>query len=1063
MYRKLLIATGALALALPSVAAYAAPADPAGRFDKAPSAGRIDAKLTPKSASKDSTVQAIVEVVGDPVAVVEAKEGRRLSTSERNSVKSKLRATQDKVARTVKGKGGKVQAQMQSAYNGIRVSLPRKSLDAVAALPEVVAVHAVRLYTIDNAESVPYIGIPSVWQDTGYTGEGVKVAIIDTGIDYTHANFAGPGTVAAYEAAHADEASAADPSLFGPGAPRVKGGWDFAGDDYDADPASPTYQPVPHPDPNPLDCNGHGSHVAGTAGGNGVTADGGTYTGPYDASTPSRDFRIGPGVAPKVDLYALRVFGCSGSTDVTTEAIDWAVDHNMDVINMSLGSVWGTVDDPTSVAATNAIGAGVVVVSSAGNSGPNPYLAGSPGVANGVVSVSAVDSIASFPGADLAFSTGATLKAMKANNADLPSGPLTVVVLKDDPATAENEALGCSVAAYQKAGVTSGGKQFAVATRGTCARVAKAIYGQQAGAAAVLQLNTDEGYPPFEGDITSNPDDGTQYVVTIPFLGVPSTAAETLQAADGGTVTMTASELANPGYRAYGSFSSGGPTNVDSSVSPLVAAPGVSIVSTGVGTGNEPATISGTSMAAPHVAGVAALAVQAHPTWDAQEIASALVTTADPEKVAGQNPVIGGVGLIDPAQVVSTTMLAAGDIYRTDYGKRYEPSLSFGFAEPSRYYVKTKQVIVENLGTKTVTYKVAAQPSEQSLPAKVTFSARSVTVKPGKTATFKVTLWADARKLGTTADGFLQVSGDVVLTSGDSVLRVPYLLVPRAQAKVRAATHGSFDLFTTKYEAPKGTTANGKTTPAPKGKLVKTPVTSTTVKLTNAGSVVPAAADFYTWGLSDRNDIRDVGTAAGLDLRAVGVQSFPMEDGDQFMVFAINNYSRWSTASSKEFDVEIDTTGDGEADYVVWSADYGLVTAGDPDGQVGTFVTNLKTGAASTEFFAQAPTDSSTILLPVYANSLGLTAEKGGFSYTVASYDLVNTAGDTIGTRASYNPWSKAVEDGQYVELAAGQWKASVTAAIDPAVWATQKPLGLMGVVFDNKAGADEALLLAGK
>ncbi len=1060
MYRKLLIATGALALAIPSVAAYAAPADPAGRFDKAPTAGRIDARLTPKSASKDATVQAIVEVKGDPVAVVEAKEGRRLSNSERNSVKSKLRATQDKVAKTVKGKGGKVQAQMQSAYNGIRVSLPRKSLDAVAALPDVVAVHAVRVYTIDNAESVPYIGIPAVWQNTGYTGEGVKVAIIDTGIDYTHANFGGPGTVAAYDAAHAAETSPADPSLFGPNAPRVKGGWDFAGDDYDADPDSATYQPVPHPDPNPLDCNGHGSHVAGTAGGNGVTADGATYTGPYDASTPSRDFRIGPGVAPKVDLYALRVFGCSGSTDVTTEAIDWAVDHDMDVINMSLGSVWGTVDDPTSVAATHAIGAGGVVVSSAGNSGPNPYLAGSPGVANGVVSVSAVDSIASFPGADLAFSTGATLKAMKANNADLPSGPLSVVLLKDDPATEENEALGCSVAAFEKAGVTSGGKQLAVATRGTCARVAKAIFGQQAGAAAVLQLNTDDGYPPFEGDITSNPDDGTPYVVTIPFLGVPNTAAETLQAADGGTVTLTAAELANPGYRAYGSFSSGGPTNVDSSVSPLVAAPGVSIVSTGVGTGNEPATISGTSMAAPHVAGVAALAVQAHPTWDAQEIASALVTTADPEKVVGQNPVIGGVGLIDPAQVVSTTVLAAGDIYRTDYGKRYEPSLSFGFSEPSRYYVKTKEVIVENLGKKPVTYKVAAQPSEQSQPAKVTFSTKSVTVKPGKTATFKVTLWADASKLGVTAEGFLQVSGDVVLTSGDSTLRVPYLLVPRAQAKVRALGHG-FDLYSYKYEAPKSTTV-GKTNPSSKGKLVKSPVTSTTINLTNAGSVVPASADFYTWGLADRNDIDDVGTAAGLDLRAVGVQSFAMGD-DQFMVFAINNYTRWSTASSKEFDVEIDTNGDGDADYVVWSADYGLVTAGDPDGQVGTFVTNLATGAASTEFFAQAPTDSSTILLPVYASSLGLTAEKGGFTYTVASYDLIGTAGDTISTRASYNPWSKAVEDGQFVELAAGQRKASVTAAIDPAVWATQKPLGLMSVVFDNKAGADEALLLAGK
>src|SRR5690606_6058122 len=122
--------------------------------------------------------------------------------------------------------------------------------------------------------------------------------------------------------AHAAGTEPADPTMFGPDAPRVKGGIDLVGDDYDAnDDAS-----IPQPDDNPLDCHGHGTHVAGTAGGSGVTADGETYTGPYDESTASQDFTVGPGVAPEVDLYAVRVFGCGGSTNVVVPAIDWAVD-----------------------------------------------------------------------------------------------------------------------------------------------------------------------------------------------------------------------------------------------------------------------------------------------------------------------------------------------------------------------------------------------------------------------------------------------------------------------------------------------------------------------------------------------------------------------------------------------------------------------------------------------------------------------------------------------------------------------------------------------------------------
>ena len=1063
LFRKLLIATGVLALALPATA-YAAPGDSPDRFEKSGAAGKVDSAVRPRSLAKDAKVQVIVEVTGDPVAVVESTKGRRLSDSERKAVRDGLRKKQDKVAKTVTGKGGKVQSNMQSAYNGMRVQIKASQLDAVAALPEVVAIHAVPLHRLDNTVSVPYLGVPQVWQSTGYTGKGVKVAIIDTGVDYTHANFGGPGTVAAFEKAHAAEASAADPKLFGPKAPRVKGGWDFVGDDYDADPDSDTYQPVPNPDPNPLDCNGHGSHVAGTAGGSGVLPNGSTYAGPYNAATGSTAFKVGPGVAPQVDLYALRVFGCGGSTDVTTEAIDWAVANDMDVINMSLGSSFGRADEPDAVAASNAVGAGVVVVASAGNSGSAPYITGAPGAGDGVVAVAAVDSTPTFPGAKLGLSTG-SVSAILANNAALPTGPLEVVVVRDDAA---GVGLGCDVEQFTDAGIHEGGNQLAVVSRGECARVAKAIFGQQAGAAAVLQINTDPSYPPFEGDITSNPDDGTPYVVTIPFLGVRSTDGDAVVAADEDPVTFASAILDNPGFRGYGSFSSGGPRNGDSEISPNVAAPGVSIVSTGVGTGTEGATISGTSMAAPHVAGVAALAVQAHPKWNAAEIASALVTTADPEKVAGQQLVRGGVGLVDTAQAVSTQVVVGGDPYRTASGWFREPSLSFGFAEPSASFSGFKTLVIENKGKKAVTYKLSTAADAQSRPAKVTLSAKSVTVKPGKTAKVKVALVADARKLGSSFGddqfAFNQVSGHVVLTAGSEVLRVPYLLVPRAQAKVSADS--SFPLASktttkaqTSNKGKKGSKPGPKPTPKPE------PVTSATVKLTNRGAL-EAGVDFYTWGLKDGRDVPKRTPGSGFDLRAAGVQSFADGD-DALLVFAINNHDRWSNAAVNEFDVEIDTDGDGTPDWIVFSYDSGAVTAGDFNGLVEVWAYELATGILyGTGFLASAPTDSSTILLPVYASSLGLTADAGDFSYTVFSYSLEGDGSDGFSSSAKYNPWAKAIEDGQWadVPVAGKKTKATeVTAAIDPALWATQKPLGLMAVTLDNKSGGDEALLIAGK
>ena len=1032
--RSILIATTILTMAIPTSAA-AANTGGIDRFSPNDGPTNVKSSFVPSSVDPDARVTVMVELAGDPVALVQAKAGRELSAAEKAATQKALKAKQATLKSAITAKGGKVLSQMQSAYNGMRITIARKQLASLAKLKGVAAVKPVPVRYLDNSVSVPYLGVPKVWENTGYTGENVKVGVLDTGIDYTHADFAGPGTVAAFEAAKATSTAPADPALFGPGAPRIKGGWDLVGDDYDANVAGS----VPMPDPNPLDCNGHGTHVSGTIGGSGVNVDGSTYSGPYDTTTHNQAFKVGPGVAPEVDLYGYRVFGCGGSSSVVTEAIDRAVADGMDVINMSLGSPYGRVDDSDAIAATNAVAAGVVVVASAGNSGPNPYLVGSPSVGRGVISVAANDSTATFPGVELAFGS-ATVPAINANGTDpLPSEPFTVVVVADDPATAENESLGCSVGAFTKAGITTAAgdpKTIAVVKRGTCARVAKAVYGQQAGADAVVMINNATSYPPFEGAITSNPDTGEAYTVTIPFLGVRSTDGAALTAAGGTSLTMTAKALTNPAFTAAATFSSGGPRTGDSGAKPSVVAPGVSTVSAGVGLGSGSETLSGTSMAAPHVAGVAALTVQAHPAWSAGDLSAAVVSTADADKVKDYRLTLVGNGLVDTAQAVGTSVVAAGDSYEVGGVPALDEALSFGFAEPTSSFTGTKTVTLTNHGSSAATYAVSIDKTPQSRPSTVTTSASSVTVPAGGTATVDVTLVVPAGTVGSSLanpnDQFnlYEVSGQVTFTKEGSKLTVPYLLVPRAQANLAATKSASTDK-------------------------------SVSVALTNAGGALASSADFYTWGISDPQDVTVPQTLlSGMDLRAVGVQSFPLGSGDDLLVFAINNWTRHSNAASLEFDISIDKNNDGVADSILFTADHGLVVSGDTDGLNAAFLYDLKTGdLAQTSYLPVSPTDSSTLLVPIEGSMLYRGGKAGPIRYRVDSYDLVNNLTSDSTGWARYNQGNKAVADGAWSVVPVGG-SDTVQVAVNSGQVKAQLPLGVMVVAFDNKAGADEARLV---
>ncbi len=1019
-------------------------------------AGLVTPVWMPLGVSK-APVTVVVQLAGDSVAEQQGYAGRKLERGEKDRIKGQLRSQQDGLRGSIESLGGTVVASYQAAYNGIKVRIAHDRVKELAALPGVVAVRPLQLMKPDNVRGIPLIGTPAVWQSLGLHGEGMKIAIIDSGIDYTHANFGGPGTAAAYTAAHAKETLPADPRLFGPSAPRIKGGKDLVGDSYNPDPSNPlTYQPIPHPDPNPLDCNGHGSHVAGTAAGSGVTSAGTTYTGPYNAATLAApdSFSVGPGVAPKADLYAVRVFGCEGPTDVTVDAIEWAVDNDMDVINMSLGSTFGSKDEPSAVASTNAAKAGVIVVASAGNAGPSPYVVGSPSTADGAISVAANDPWETLPGANITAGS-LTVPAINANGFAL-SG---TAAYKIKVLTGIN-VLGCSVAAFGGPNSLPSGT-IVVVNRGTCARVAKAIYGQNAGAAAVVMVNNATSFPPFEGPITSNPDTGEAFIVTIPFLGVKGPASGTTDGAklravaDNTATSVVAAQLANPNFTGFASFTSGGPRGGDSGLKPDVTAPGVSIISTAMGTGNAGEALSGTSMSSPHVAGVAALTRQAHPAWKVEDIKAAIVNTGRPSSVAGYSTSLGGTGLVQPAGSAATRVVASTE------GKRFGTSLNFGFAEFRDRFRRTKEISLRNHGSSDAIFRLA-QAAASGSPHTLHLGRTSVRVPAHGETEVRVTLDVPAATAGG-SDAFREVAGLVEITPAGAsdnagvALSVPYYLVPRALSNV-----------STSIGALSGTNP------------------STIATVTNRRGGISGDADFYAWGIFDTRsrgadsdgdgDDQDQESPSN-DIRAIGVQSFSSPSGTnserQLLVFAVNTYNRWSNASTNEFDIFVDVDGDGFDDYIIVGADQGAVQAGSFNGVMGSFVFSRRSAGASINFLATAPTDSSTALLPVLSSQLCRTGEpclcksvcpagvphNPRLTYHVAGHDLVKGGSKAVARSAKYNPWSSSISQGDFVTVAPAATKTS-TVSVDSAEAKLTPALGLMVVTFDNKSGADEAQLI---
>ena len=945
-----------------------------------------------------------------------------------------------------------------NVYAGIAITTDADRIDAISAIPGVKAVHPLVPKEVSNFITVPLIDAPAAWVDAGVTGEGVTVGIIDTGIDYTHADFGGPGTVGAYQSALAAKDAGQSPAY--PDAAKIAGGYDFAGNAYDPENAD-TF--VPEPDDNPLDCGGHGTHVAGTTGGYGVNADGTPYDGPWSAATPFDSMGIGPGVAPQATLYALKVFGCEGSTLLVTEALDWAVDPNgdgdfsdhLDVVNMSLGASFGSPQDPDSVASNNAVDAGITVVASAGNSGDMYEVTGSPGIAAKVLSVAASDDAGQILDGFTAYIAGtpSTYPALLSDEYPWATGPgvsnATVVALGDwsQEPSASNNTDGCDSLSAADAAKAAGKVVLLYwnsndPTR-RCGSAGRSDNIATAGASGGI-LGSDEAMLSV----------GIYGSTTIPVVLTdgPSTKALSGALSDGQAVTATLNNDLKNSERIIVTgpddptdtlmdFTSRG-SALASNAKPEITGPGGSIFSAAVATGSQGASYSGTSMAAPHVAGVAALVVDAHPTWAAWEVKAALVNSANHDLYLGDDRtgprydvLRGGAGRVDAKQAVDSHTIA----YASETGESSGAvNVSFGVLNVKKATQTSKTVVFSDKRTSggAVAYAVTFD-SINALPgATYTVSPRTVTLRPGMTADVTVTLALDPTKLVHAADPTI-----VLDPFGIGILRD--FLTDASGVLIASPSDDSPDVRVAVFAAPRPASAISG------GKSVSVSGSGDTKRgaLTLRGQAVYNTGDLpYEKEVSRVSAMQLVGESSQLPPCEPGISSGCVASEDQsaadlrylgftsdarlvtsgggdplspaspgYMYFGFSTWGAWRTASDiAQFVVYLDTDNDGIPDAVlynyrvaetdIFTAEVVSVRPGDELATVGFELVNNVAGDKDT-----AKMHSNVMSLPVSLADLANPIDAAGgalapfiatgqttISYWVETYAADGTVIDVI-------------------------------------------------------------------
>jgi minor extracellular serine protease Vpr len=639
----------------------------------------------------------------------------------------------------------RVSRRYQLLVNGFAVSIPYARLPALLELEAAKRVYPSLRYTLSMNRGPSVIGATQFGALTGAKGDGVKVAVVDDGIDHEHPFF--------------DPTGFSYPAGFpkGPGGgttPKVIVARGFAG-------------PGASSAPLDRDQSFHGTFVAGVIAGVPTDVEAGRTGFCIEAQGGCHPAVNGlAGVAPRAYVGNYRVFNvpappplggcCSANSPEIIAAFEAAVRDGMDVINFSGG---GPQADPRTdiliEAVANVARAGVVPVISAGNDRDFFGLgtAGSPATAPDAISVGATANAHVF-GASIAIvapSGVARVPFVPVDN--IPPSWITTNQRLVDVGSLS----GVSRQLCDPAPANSLRNAIALVTRGGCPYAVKSSRARDAGAAGLVIAENRPGDPTFAFFST---DGGT-------ISDLDGARIRVAAAGSGGAVTVRFSreilEVPTTWAGVPTSFTSSGLTPFGHALKPDVTAPGAQILSSTLPefAGDQYAVLDGTSFSAPHVAGAAALLVQRHPSWTSEQIKSALMSTA--------GPAFGSTSLTEEASV----LVQGAGLVRVGTADRplvfTDPqSLSFGYlpanaATPSS---RAFSVTVTDAGGGAGTWMAEIQAQVASSGA--TVEAAPVTVPPGGSAVVQVVARATAGAVA--GDNF----GFVLLRRGSDTRRIPY-------------------------------------------------------------------------------------------------------------------------------------------------------------------------------------------------------------------------------------------------------------------------------------------------
>ncbi len=700
----------------------------------------IDAAFLARVGSSPSSQDVIVRMQGLPLVgrVQDAGAEGWLDTVATHVSEAAISQEQNMFLSSLTAQGVRftVKQRLSVTFNGFALSLAGSDLAVVARASHVSFVYESRQAQVLDDDTNAAMGVnQALWNSTSASGRkldgtGTAIGIIDTGIDYTH------------------------PDLGGAKFPNAKvvGGYDFADDDGD-----------------PMDIQGHGTHVAGIA-----AADGKVQ-----------------GVAPKAKLYAYKVFSDQGGGAADGDiiaALDRSVRDRCTVVNLSLGMSGGTADTPENEAINNAVKAGVVVVAATGNSGPrNPetnWPLGSPATALNAIAVAASND-GPYPVVEIVTPTGTGLDNIMGSYADIApefkEGSTYSMVDAGYGSKADFAAVNVrgKVALVERGPIGTGGIYFRD----------KVLNAQTAGAAGVIIYNHSPGVLGMTLRVAAG-DESKDYV---PCIGITQDAGLDLKMLTTRGLVVRFGTRSNLGTLA--DFSSMGPTE-DFHFKPEVSAPGVAVNSTFPG--GEYAKLEGTSMASPGVAGAVALIKAAHPDWTPATVKLVLMNTSDVLRNWQNNEVITwtlqGAGRVDVPAVIDAPAVAG---VATSDGTTTFQTGAILIDDDS---VATATTIkLRSLSDHSVTFSPSFDwTMDARAGVKVTVAPSSVVVAPGGTAQVTVTTIVDP---ATVSNG--PHEGMITLQSTSGTLHVPYIYW-RAGVEVPEQLSG-METSTATLAAPGGT------------------------------------------------------------------------------------------------------------------------------------------------------------------------------------------------------------------------------------------------------------------